>query len=159
MIRPIAGAATLLSLATAAAAQAPGRLQIAATLPIPPGKIAVELSSQSELGRELRGQVMERLARRGNAVGASGGHVLMLTVFYPRPLARDALANAPTLAAANDVLRMTLSVHRPGSAEPLWSARAACVVAPAAAFAAAGRMLDALFTDPDRSRQGDANCP
>lgn len=159
MIRPIAGAATLLILVTAAAAQAPGRFEIAARQPIPPGKIAVELSGQSELGRELRSQVMERLTRRGNAVGASGGHVLILSVFYPRTIARDALAKAPTIAAATDVLRMTMSVHRPGSAEALWSARAACIVAPAATFAVSGRMLDALFTDPDRTRQGDANCP
>lgn len=159
MIRSIAGAATLLMIASTAAAQAPGRFEITAARPIPAGKIAVELSSQSELGRELRGQVMERLARRGNDVGASGGHTLLLSVFYPRPITRDSLARAPTAAAANDVLRITLSVHRPGSAEAVWSARAACVVAPAAAFAVSGRMLDALFTDPDRTRQGDANCP
>jgi len=159
MIRFIAGAATLLLLASTAAAQAPGRFEISAARKIPPGKIAVELSSQSELGRELRGQVMERLAKRGNDVGASGGHVLLLSVFYPRPIAREALAGAPTAASATDVLRLTLSIHRPGSAEALWSARAACVVAPAATFAVAGRMLDALFTDPDRSRQGEANCP
>lgn len=159
MIRPIAGAATLLLVASAVSAQAPGRFEISARQPIPAGKIAVELSSQSELGRELRGQVMERLARRGNDVGASGGHVLLLSVFYPRPITRESLAGASTAPAANDVLRMTLSVHRPGSAEALWSARAACIVAPAAAFAVSGRMLDALFTDPDRTRQGDADCP
>jgi hypothetical protein len=159
MIRPIAGVATLLVLATTAAAQTPGRFEVAATRPIPPGKIAVELSSQSELGRELRGQVMERLARRGNDVGASGGHVLLLSVFYPRRIARASPTDAPTGATANDVLRLTLTIRRFGSAEALWSARAACVVAPAAAFAASGRMLDALFADPDRTRQGDANCP
>ncbi|MGE0422085.1 MAG: hypothetical protein AB7O88_07470 [Reyranellaceae bacterium] len=26
-------------------------------------------------------------------------------------------------------------------------------------IAASGRMLDALLADPDRTRQGDANCP
>ena len=159
MIRTIAGAATLLTIASAAAAQVPGRFEITAAQPIPSGKIAVELSSQTELGRELRGQVMERLARRGNDVGASGGHVMLLSVFYPKPIARDSLPAAPTIAAVTDVLRVTLSLHRSGSAEALWSARAACVVAPAAAFAVAGRMLDALFTDPDRPRQGEANCP
>lgn len=159
MMRPIAGAATLLIIASTAAAQAPGRFEITAPRPIPAGKIAVELSSQSELGRELRGQVMERLARRGNDVGASGGHIMLLSVFYPRPIARDSLVAAPTVAAPTDVLRITLSLHRPGAAEALWSARAACIVAPAAAFAVSGRMLDALFTDPDRTRQGDANCP
>lgn len=159
MIRSMVGAAALSMIAALAQAQAPGRFEITAPRPIPSGKIAVELSSQSELGRELRGQVMERLARRGNDVGASGGHTLLLSVFYPRPVARDSLASAPSVAAATDVLRMTFSLHRPGSAEALWSARAACVVAPAATFAISGRMLDALFTDPDRSRQGDANCP
>ena len=67
-----------------AAAQAPklGELQIKAYQKIPKTKTAVQLSSDSALARNLRREVMIRLAQRGNEVGFSGGNVMRMDVSY-----------------------------------------------------------------------------
>ncbi|HTR88410.1 MAG TPA: hypothetical protein VMI56_28275 [Reyranella sp.] len=74
----------LLALATPAAAQVPklGEVEVKAYQQIPKTKTAVQLTQDTALGRHLRGLVMERLARRGNDVGFSGGNVMRMDVTY-----------------------------------------------------------------------------
>ena len=59
-----------------------GQMEIKAFQPIPKTKTAVQLTSDTSLARKLRGEVMERLARRGNQVGFSGGNVMRMDVSY-----------------------------------------------------------------------------
>ena len=59
-----------------------GQLEIKAYQPIAKSKIAVQLSSDTSLSRNLRREVMVRLARRGNEVGFSGGNVMRMDVSY-----------------------------------------------------------------------------
>ena len=59
-----------------------GELEIKAWQPIPKTKTAVQLGSDTRLGRELRRQVMIRLSQRGNEVGFSGSNVMRLDVMY-----------------------------------------------------------------------------
>src|SRR4029434_1686140 len=84
----------LLALGTAMPAQAQGvgqipgsgpklgQLEIKAYQAIPKTKTAVQLTSDTALARNLRRQVMIRLARRGNEVGFSGGNVMRMDVSY-----------------------------------------------------------------------------
>jgi hypothetical protein len=73
-----------LAAATSAAAQGlkVGQLEIKAYQAIPKTKTAVQLTSDTHLSRELRREVMVRLARRGNEVGFSGGNVMRMDVTY-----------------------------------------------------------------------------
>lgn len=59
-----------------------GQLEVKAYQPISKTKIAVQLTSDTSMSRELRRQVMVRLARRGNEVGFSGGNVMRMDVTY-----------------------------------------------------------------------------
>src|SRR6187401_868861 len=59
-----------------------GQLEIKAYQAIPKTKTAVQLTSDTALARNLRRQVMVRLARRGNDVGFSGGNVMRMDVSY-----------------------------------------------------------------------------
>lgn len=65
----------------------PHSLDIQAKKPLPTGKYAVDLDTDSELARDLRRLVMEKLAARGNQVGFSGGHVMKLQVDLTRHFA------------------------------------------------------------------------
>lgn len=60
--------------------QNPASLDINAKRPLPAGKYAVDLVSDSELGRDVRRLVMDKLAARGHEVGFSGGHVMRLQI-------------------------------------------------------------------------------
>ena len=80
----VAGA---LLLAAPAAAQLPpqlqiGQMEIKAYAPISKAKIAVQLTQDTALGRQLRGKVMERISKRGNEVGTSGGNVMRMDLAY-----------------------------------------------------------------------------
>jgi hypothetical protein len=90
MRRPVI-ACLLMALAAPAAAQRPPAtgtppapppqsLDIQAKRPLPTGKYAVDLDTDTALARDLRRTVMEKLAARGNQVGFSGGHVMKLQV-------------------------------------------------------------------------------
>jgi hypothetical protein len=59
-----------------------GQLEIKAYQPIPKTKIAVQLTSDTHLSRELRREVMIRVSKRGNEVGFSGGNVMRMDVSY-----------------------------------------------------------------------------
>src|SRR5579872_350343 len=79
--------ATVLSafvLAGASVAQAPklGQLEVKAYQKIPKTKLAVQLTSDSHLSRELRREVMVQLQKRGNEVGFSGGSVMRMDVTF-----------------------------------------------------------------------------
>ena len=82
------GLATLAVVVPPALAQLPasgpklGEVEVKAYQPIPKTKTAVQLSSDTALARNLRREVMVRLARRGNEVGFSGGNVMRLDVTY-----------------------------------------------------------------------------
>jgi hypothetical protein len=83
---PAATAASLFA-ASAAVAQLPpqlqiGQMEVKAYQTISKSKVAVQLSQDTALGRQLRGKVMERLAKRGNEVGFSGGNVMRMDVLY-----------------------------------------------------------------------------
>src|SRR5262245_60927568 len=74
----------MLLLPAPAGAEGPPSLDIQAKRPLPTGKYAVDLVSDTELGRDLRRRVMEKLAARGHQVGFSGGHVMRLQVDLTR---------------------------------------------------------------------------
>ena len=59
-----------------------GEMEVKAYQKISKDKIAVQLTSDSRLARELRRQVMVRLSQRGNEVGFSGGNVMRMDVSY-----------------------------------------------------------------------------
>lgn len=59
-----------------------GQLEVKAYEKIPRTKVAVQLTNDSSLARNIRREVMVRLARRGNEVGFSGGNVMRLEVTY-----------------------------------------------------------------------------
>ncbi len=59
-----------------------GQMEIKAYAKISKAKIAVQLTQDTALGRHLRGKVMERIAKRGNEVGFSGGNVMRMDVGY-----------------------------------------------------------------------------
>ncbi len=59
-----------------------GELEVKVYQKIPKAKVAVQLTSDTHLSRELRRQVMVRLSQRGNEVGFSGGHVMRLDVSF-----------------------------------------------------------------------------
>ena len=59
-----------------------GEIEVKAYQAIPKTKIAVQLTSDTQLSRELRRQVMVRLSKRGNEVGFSGGNVMRMDVSY-----------------------------------------------------------------------------
>ncbi|MFO1080261.1 MAG: hypothetical protein U1E23_06465 [Reyranellaceae bacterium] len=59
-----------------------GEFEVKAFQKIPKTKVAVQLTSDNHLGRELRRQVMIRLSKRGNEVGFSGGNVMRMDLTY-----------------------------------------------------------------------------
>ena len=59
-----------------------GQMEIKAYAPISKAKIAVQLTQDTALGRQLRGKVMERISKRGNEVGTSGGNVMRMDLAY-----------------------------------------------------------------------------
>jgi hypothetical protein len=59
-----------------------GEIEVKVYQKIPKAKVAVQLTSDTHLSRELRREVMIRLSRRGNEVGFSGGNVMRLDVSY-----------------------------------------------------------------------------
>lgn len=183
----IAVGALLLGLALPAAAQKPPSLEIQAKAPLPKGKYAVDLDTDSALSRELRRMVMEKLAARGNQVGFSGGHVMKLqadltqnfaggrtpeSVLTPPsgpapqrgdgrpPLPERPIRDlAPKAPPAGETLRITLTLRTATSGAVAWVAYATCPVRDGRAEEVGRVMIDAIFANPDRSRRGEINCP
>src|SRR5260221_9052946 len=107
-----------------------GEIEVKAYQPIPKAKVAVQLTSDTHLSRELRRQVMIRLSRRGNEVGFSGGNVMRVDVSYfdfsgnrgggttgqERPYNPDGVSSIPLLSAP---IRPGGSAPAPASAPTL----------------------------------------
>ena len=166
-----------------------GQLEVKAVQPIPRTKIAVQLTADSALARNLRRQVMVRLARRGNEVGFSGGNVMRMDVSYfdlvgggggsqgnvisggneyqgpgsnPRPdLPANRLERRNNLPApsAAPTLRIGLTLYDADSGKVLWVATASCAAGGGNAEQAGITMIDNIFDDADKNHIGDAGCP
>ncbi|HTE38957.1 MAG TPA: hypothetical protein VK634_16410 [Reyranella sp.] len=192
MMRIAAGVIALLALGTAlpAAAQAPkiGQLEIRAYQAIPKTKTAVQLTSDSALGRNLRREVMIRIARRGNEVGFSGGNVMRMDVQYIDLLGDSGITRGPVGGrdqnfdgpAANPrpevpgirierggpapmsggpTLRITLTLYSTDGGKVLWTAAASCYTQASMVENAGTLMIDNIFSDADKNRIADAGCP
>lgn len=191
-MRIAAAAIALLALGTAlpAAAQAPkvGQLEIKAYQPIPKTKTAVQLTSDSALARNLRREVMTRIARRGNEVGFSGGNVMRMDVQYIDLLGGGEITRGPVGGrdqhfdgpAANPrpevpgirierggsapnsggpTLRITLTLYSTDGGKVLWTASASCYTRASIAETAGTMMIDSIFDQADKNRIADAGCP
>jgi len=179
-------AAPMFAGATALAQSPVGNFEVRTARGIPAGKIAVDLSPDSELGRDLRRLVMEKLAKTGHEVGFSGGHILKLQVNLQRGLpsagggrgdyevdrrtgidAQRPTPQGPARAfeqprlggGRNDLLSLSMTIHGLQSRELLWSANASCRVGANDAFGAGRNMIDNIFARPNASRKGEADCP
>ena len=77
-----------------------GEIEIKAYQKIPKVKIAVQLTSDTHLARELRRQVMVRLSQRGNQVGFSGGNVMRIAC-GSTIRRKDCTGDSPSTCAAS----------------------------------------------------------
>jgi hypothetical protein len=164
-----------------------GQMEIKAFQAIPKTKTAVQLTSDTSLARKLRGEVMERLARRGNQVGFSGGNVMRMDVSYfdlsagsgrggyidnapsylepgsnPRmDLPRNKFERRDTYTppATGPTLRISLTLYSVETGKVLWFANASCITQGNNAEQSGINMIDAIFADPDKNRIADAGCP
>jgi hypothetical protein len=164
-----------------------GQLEVKAYQAIPKTKTAVQLTSDTSLARKLRGEVMERLARRGNDVGFSGGNVMRMDVSYfdlstgssgggyirdspsyldpgsnPRmDLPRNRFERRDTLSPppTGPTLRISLTLYAVDTGKVLWFATASCVTTGSNAEESGINMIDAIFSSPDKNRIADAGCP
>jgi hypothetical protein len=178
-----------LSALPAAAQPAPkvGQLEIKAYQAIPKTKTAVQLTSDTALARNLRREVMIRLARRGNEVGFSGGNVMRMDVSYfdfsvgnsggatiggnpgydgpganPRlelPSNRIEQRNALPQNLSAPTLRIVLTLYSLDGGKVLWAATTSCATHAGTAENTGIAMIDAIFDAPDKNKTGDAGCP
>jgi hypothetical protein len=163
----------------------PGQLEIKAFQPIPKTKTAVQLTSDTSLARKLRGEVMERLAQRGNQVGFSGGNVMRMDVaFFDFSAGRGGgyINDAPSYLEPGSnprmdlprnkferrdsytpptgpTLRISLTLYSVDTGKVLWFANASCITGSNSPEQAGTNMIDAIFADADKSRIADAGCP
>jgi hypothetical protein len=165
-----------------------GELEIKAWQPIPKTKTAVQLSSDTRLGRELRRQVMVRLSQRGNEIGFSGRNVMRLDVSYfdlaggnsrdygvlgeqpayaetgsnpflPVPANPIGRNTSRTPSTVGPTLRLSLSLYNIDSGKVLWSATSSCQTTSSMAQRAGEMMINSIFDNADKNRVGDAGCP
>ena len=185
-------AACLLA-APAAFAQLPpqlqiGQMEIKAYAPISKAKIAVQLTQDTALGRELRGKVMARIAKRGNEVGTSGGNVMRMDVAYFDLLGDggggSSAANTPSSSQPGDnqrpnllgnfnlrgndaavpaprppTLRMSFTLYAIDTGKVVWVASASCSTTGGMVVKAGEAMINSIFDSADKSMVGDAGCP
>jgi hypothetical protein len=166
-----------------------GQMEVKAYEKIPKAKAAVQLTQDTALGRQLRGKVMERLAKRGMEVGFSGGNVMRMDVAYfdlnldgGGSTVGNSAANTPSSSAPGDnqrpplfnlgrttdssatpsrppTLRLTLTFYSIESGKVLWSATGSCATVGGMAPKAGEAIIAAIFDNADKSIVGDANCP
>jgi hypothetical protein len=183
--------AACLLLAPSAFAQLPpqlqiGQMEIKAYAPIGKTKIAVQLTQDTALGRELRGKVMDRIAKRGNEVGTSGGNVLRMDVAYFDLLTEGITgsANTPSSSQPGDnqrptllgnitglrgsgdapaprppTLRMSFTLYAIDTGKVVWVASASCSTAGGMVAKAGEAIINSIFDNADKSMVGDAGCP
>ncbi len=180
---------SMIALAGPGLAQSPklGQYEIKAYQKIPKAKIAVQLTSDTHLSRELRREVMERLSRRGNEVGFSGGNIMRMDVSYidlsgssgpgnsyGPPSYRGSGANPMPDVPQNPVfrrddpyakprasatLRVTLTLYAVDTGKVIWAATASCSTPGDISVRTGEAMVDVIFDNADRSIVGDAGCP
>lgn len=164
-----------------------GQLEIKAYQAIPKTKTAVQLTSDTSLSRNLRREVMIRLARRGNEVGFSGGNVMRMDVSYfdfssgndggptiggqpgydgpganPRPeLPRNKFEQrgGPSAPINSPTLRIVLTLYSVDGGKVLWAATTSCPTYSGNAENTGIAMIDTIFDQADKNRVGDAGCP
>ncbi len=165
-----------------------GEMEIKAYQKIPKSKVAVQLTSDTHLSRELRRQVMVRLSQRGNEVGFSGGNVMRMDVtffdlsggsgrdqgtiggqpYYAPPgsnprmeLPSNPINRRDSLAPppAGPTLRITLTLYTVDGGKVLWSATGSCISQADRAQRAGDAIINRIFDNADRSMTGDAGCP
>jgi hypothetical protein len=192
-IAAIATGAIILLAATPSIAQLPpslaiGQMEVKVFEKIPKAKVAVQLTTDTSLGRNLRGKTMERLQKRGLEVGFSGGNVMRMDIAY-FDLSIDGSgggnsrsADTPSYASPGDnqrptilggfssqrneqaaprppTLRMSFTLYSIDSGKVLWTAAASCATVGGMAIRAGEAMINAIFDNADKSMVGDANCP
>jgi len=171
-----------------AQAPALGKLEVKAYQKIPKTKTAVQLTQDTALGRHLRGLVMDRLASRGNEVGFSGGNVMRMDVTYLDLLGsggsggNDTIGGQPSYAAPGSnprpelpsnrlarrdqidpkpsaTLRLYFTLYAVDTGKVLWAATSSCAADGTRMESVGEAMIDAIFSDADKSRVADAGCP
>jgi len=165
-----------------------GEMQIKAYQKIPKAKIAVQLTADNHLSRELRRQVMIRLSQRGNEVGFSGGNVMRMDVSYfdllggndrstgtiggqpdyaePGANPRMALPSNPigrrdglTPSTVGPTLRITLTLYAVDTGKVLWTATGSCTTQADKSERAGAAIINRIFDNADKNAVGDAGCP
>jgi hypothetical protein len=165
-----------------------GEMEVKAYQTIPKAKVAVQLTSDTHLSRELRRQVMLRLSRRGNEVGFSGGNVMRMDVSYfdftdsgrgdystqggqpsyappgsnPRmDLPSNAIRRRDGLSPSTSVptLRITLTLYATDGGKVLWAATGSCGTQADKAQNAGEAIINRIFDSADKSQVGDVGCP
>jgi len=193
----VAAALGLLAAAATAAAQGIpgvasgpklGEFEVKAYQKIPKAKVAVQLTSDTHLSRELRREVMVKLSRRGNEVGFSGGNVMRMDVSYfdfsdsgrgdygtqggqpsyaapgsnPRmDLPSNTIRRRDGLGSSTSTptLRITLTLYATEGGKVLWSASGSCSTQADKAQNAGEAIINRIFDNADKSQTGDAGCP
>jgi hypothetical protein len=196
---PLASLALVLAMATATplsaqgvpgVSQGPklGEMEVKAYQKIPKTKVAVQLTSDTHLSRELRRQVMVRLSQRGNEVGFSGGNVMRMDVTYfdlsgsggrdratiggqpdyappgsnPRielPSNTVNRRDGVSTVPAGPTLRITLTLYTVDGGKVLWTATGSCTTQAEKAERAGNAIINRIFDNADRNMSGDAGCP
>ena len=165
-----------------------GEMEVKAYQQIPKAKVAVQLTSDTHLSRELRRQVMTRLSQRGNEVGFSGGNVMRMDVSYfdfsggndrdyrtqggqpsyappgsnPRmDLPSNTIRRRDGLSSPTSVptLRITLTLYSTEGGKVLWTATGSCSTQADKAQNAGEAIINRMFDNANKSTTGDAGCP
>ena len=165
-----------------------GEMEVKAYQTIPKTKIAVQLTSDTHLSRELRRQVMVRLSKRGNEVGFSGGNVMRMDVSYfdftdsgrgdygtqggqpsyappgsnPRmDLPSNTIRRRDGLGTPTSVptLRITLTLYATDGGKVLWTANGSCGTQADKAQNAGEAIINRIFDAADKSQTADVGCP
>ena len=165
-----------------------GEIEVKAYQQIPKAKTAVQLTSDTHLSRELRREVMERLSKRGNEVGFSGGNVMRMDVSYfdfsvgndrdygtqggqpsyappgsnPRmDLPSNPIRRRDGLGSSTSVptLRITLTLYTSDGGKVLWAATGSCATQADKAQSAGEAIINRMFDNANKSQTGDAGCP
>jgi hypothetical protein len=164
-----------------------GDVEVKAYQKIPRTKVAVQLTSDTHLSRELRRQVMIRLSQRGNEVGFSGGNVMRMDVTYfdlsggggrsqgtiggqpdyapPGSNPRMELPSNPvgrrggiSPPPVGPTLRITLTLYTVDGGKVLWTATGSCSTQADRAQRAGDAIINRMFDNADRNMTGDAGC-
>jgi hypothetical protein len=165
-----------------------GEMEVKAYQKIPKDKVAVQLTADNHLSRELRRQAMVRLSQRGNEVGFSGGNVMRMDVSYfdllggndrstgtiggqpdyaaPGSNPRPELPSNPigrrdglTPSTVGPTLRVTLTLYSKDGGKVLWTATGSCMTQADKSQRAGEAIINRIFDNADKNAVGDAGCP